>query len=267
MFPALDAILPKAKATLPKQSFSSSHRLLSPPKVHNLGPQPPQPCFSPLDPQQHNGSSSSAPGLPHHPKAMQNPSHPCSQLTFKGFRWGFASLNLWGKHAFAKNLSIKTCIIEGDLGVFLQLLGQVGPGGCWDHVGPVASVLRDLQLLHKAHRPEDETMNNSDFSFPQQDGCWEGTKCDGDTWLHLVPEVLLGKRSSDSPFDLPQQVCIWFGPFRFLFFFFSFFSFLFPSLFKQNTKVSIPFKTISLQHFPTAIKTWASLTNGTHATG
>lgn len=141
------------------------------------------------------GSSSSAPRVSHHPKATaprasqhaekgrkyRNRVHPCSQLTFKGFRWGFASLNLWGKHAFAKNLSIKTCIIEGDLGVLLQLLGQVGPGGCWDHVGPVASILRDLQLLHKAHRPADETVNSNYFSFPWWGDCWEGTRQNGGT--------------------------------------------------------------------------------------
>lgn len=60
---------------------------------------------------------------------------------------------LWRKHAFSKDLNIEACIIKGDLGVLFQLLGQVGAGRGGEHVGSVATVLRDLQLLHETHGP------------------------------------------------------------------------------------------------------------------
>lgn len=74
-------------------------------------------------------------------------------LTFKRFggRVGGAR-RLWNNHALPKHLDIKACIVKRNLGVFLQLLGQVG-SGCGGHrVGPVAAILRDLQLFHKTHR-------------------------------------------------------------------------------------------------------------------
>lgn len=74
-------------------------------------------------------------------------------LTFEGFRWGFAGGHLGGKHALAKYLYIKACIVKGHLGILLQLLGQVGPRSGRHGIGPVATVLRDLQLFHKTHRP------------------------------------------------------------------------------------------------------------------
>lgn len=75
------------------------------------------------------------------------------QLTLEGFGWGFAGLNLWGKHTFAKNLSIKTCVVKGDFGELLQLLGQVGPGRGGSHIGSVAPIRWNLKLLHKTHGP------------------------------------------------------------------------------------------------------------------
>lgn len=74
-------------------------------------------------------------------------------LTFEGFRWGFAGGHLGGKHALAKYLYIKACIVKGHLGILLQLLGQVGPRSGRHGIGSVATVLRDLQLFHKTHRP------------------------------------------------------------------------------------------------------------------
>lgn len=78
----------------------------------------------------------------------------CVSLTFKGFGWCFrAAGGFWNKHTLSKHLDIKACIVERHLWVFFQLLGQVGSrcGGCC--IGPVAAILRDLQLLHKTHRP------------------------------------------------------------------------------------------------------------------
>ena len=78
----------------------------------------------------------------------------CVALTFEGFGWCFSAAgSLWNEHSLSKHLDIKACIVKGHLGVFLQLLGQVGSRRGGHRVGPVAAVLRDLQLFHETHGP------------------------------------------------------------------------------------------------------------------
>ena len=78
----------------------------------------------------------------------------CVCLTFEGFRWCFSRAGcLWNEHTLSKHLNIEACIVKWHLGVFLQLLGQVGSRRGGHCVGPVAAILRDLQLFHKTHGP------------------------------------------------------------------------------------------------------------------
>lgn len=84
----------------------------------------------------------------------------CAGLTFEGFGWCFSAAGcLWNEHALSKHLYIKACIVKGHLGVFLQLLGQVGSRSGGHCVGPVAAILRNLQLFHKTHGPGDKIIS------------------------------------------------------------------------------------------------------------
>lgn len=49
-------------------------------------------------------------------------------------------------------MAVVTAVLKRRLGVFLQLLGQVGARRGRGDTVPIA-VVRDLELLHKAHRP------------------------------------------------------------------------------------------------------------------
>lgn len=62
-------------------------------------------------------------------------------------------LGCWASLSVAAMLAIVAAVVIAGLGVFLQLLGQVGP---WRAGGNVVfvTVLRDLQLLNETHRPE-----------------------------------------------------------------------------------------------------------------
>lgn len=75
-------------------------------------------------------------------------------LTFKGLGGRVSGARcLWDDHPLSKHLHIEACIVKRHLGVFLQLLGQVGSRCGGYSVGPVTAVLRDFQLFHKTHGP------------------------------------------------------------------------------------------------------------------
>lgn len=99
------------------------------------------------------------PMIVHWNKANRNQRQKCTMkvsvgLTFEGFGWCFSAAGgLWNKHTLSKHLDIKACIVKRHLGIFLQLLRKVS-SRCGGHcVGPVAAILRDLQLFHETHGP------------------------------------------------------------------------------------------------------------------
>lgn len=76
-------------------------------------------------------------------------------LTVVSLRGRVSSLELWRNGTLPVDMMvvlIAAVVVKGGLGVFLQLLGQVGTRGAGGDIVLVA-ILWDVQLFHKAHRP------------------------------------------------------------------------------------------------------------------